>query len=74
MAGGEGHPEDIFGPVLSIIANDTEEEATRIPNDSEYGLHACVIGTDLHRARRAASQIRAARVVISGTMDDAQAP
>ena len=66
--------EEIFGPVLSVIAYETEEEAIRIANDSKYGLHACVIGTDLQRARRVASQIRAGRVVINGMTDDAQAP
>jgi aldehyde dehydrogenase (NAD+) len=66
--------EEIFGPVLSVIAYDTEEEAIRIANDSRYGLHACVIGKDLQRARRVASQIRAGRVVINGMRDDAQAP
>ena len=66
--------EEIFGPVLSVIAYDTEEEAIRIANDSKYGLHACIIGTDLQRARRVASQIRAGRVVINGMTDDAQAP
>lgn len=66
--------EEIFGPVLSVIAYDTEEDAVRIANDSKYGLHACVIGTDLQRARRVASQIRAGRVLINGMTDDAQAP
>ena len=66
--------EEIFGPVLGVIAYDTEEEAIGIANDSQYGLHACVIGTDLQRARRVASQIRAGRVVINGMTDDAQAP
>ena len=66
--------EEIFGPVLSVIAYDTEEEAIQVANDSQYGLHACVIGTDLQRARRVASQIRAGRVVINGITDDAQAP
>ena len=66
--------EEIFGPVLCVIAYDTEEEAIGIANASKYGLHACVIGTDLQRARRVASQIRAGRVVINGMTDDAQAP
>ena len=66
--------EEIFGPVLSVIAYDREEEAIRIANDPKYGLHACVIGRDLQRARRVASQIRAGRVVINGLTDDAQAP
>jgi len=66
--------EEIFGPVLCIIAYDSEDEAIRIANDSKYGLHAAVLGTDLQRARRVASQIRAGRVVINAMTDDPQAP
>jgi len=66
--------EEIFGPVLCVIAYDSEEEAIRIANDSKYGLHAAVLGTDLERARRVASQIRAGRVVINNMTDDPQAP
>jgi aldehyde dehydrogenase (NAD+) len=66
--------EEIFGPVLCVIAYDSEEDAIRIANDSKYGLHSAVLGTDLTRARRVASQIRAGRVVINGMTDDPQAP
>ena len=66
--------EEIFGPVLCVIAYDSEDEAIRIANDSEYGLHAAVLGADVQRARRVASQIRAGRVVINGMTDDPQAP
>jgi aldehyde dehydrogenase (NAD+) len=66
--------EEIFGPVLCVIAYDSEDEAIQIANDSKYGLHAAVLGTDLPRARRVASQIRAGRVVINGMKDDPQAP
>ena len=66
--------EEIFGPVLSVIAYDTEEEAIKISNDSRYGLHAFVSGNDLQRARRVASQILAGRVAINGMLDDPQAP
>jgi aldehyde dehydrogenase (NAD+) len=66
--------EEIFGPVLCVIAYDSEEEAIRIANDSKYGLHAAVLGADLQRARRVASQIQAGRVVINGMTDDPQAP
>jgi aldehyde dehydrogenase (NAD+) len=66
--------EEIFGPVLCVIAYDSDDEAIRIANDSKYGLHAAVLGTDLQRARRVASQIRAGRVVINGMTDDPQAP
>jgi aldehyde dehydrogenase (NAD+) len=66
--------EEIFGPVLCVIAYDSEDEAIRIANDSKYGLHAAVLGTDLERARGVASQIRAGRVVINNMTDDPQAP
>ena len=66
--------EEIFGPVLSVVAYDSDEDAIRIANDSTYGLHAVVLGTDLSRARRIASQLRAGRVVINGMTDDPQAP
>jgi aldehyde dehydrogenase (NAD+) len=66
--------EEIFGPVLCVIAYGSEDEAIQIANDSKYGLHAAVLGTDLERARRVASQIRAGRVVINGLTDDPQAP
>jgi len=66
--------EEIFGPVLSVIAYDSEDEAIRIANDSKYGLHSAVLGTDLQRARRVASQLRAGRVVINNMTDDPQAP
>ncbi len=66
--------EEIFGPVLSVIAYDSEDEAIQIANDSKYGLHAAVLGTDLQRAHRVASQIRAGRVVINNMTDDPQAP
>jgi len=66
--------EEIFGPVLSVIAYDSDDEAIRIANDSKYGLHSAVMGTDLERARRVASQLRAGRVVINNMTDDPQAP
>jgi aldehyde dehydrogenase (NAD+) len=66
--------DEIFGPVLSVIAYDSEDEAIRIANDSKYGLHAAVIGTDVSHARRVASQLRTGRVVINGMTDDPQAP
>src|SRR5467141_431576 len=39
--------EEIFGPVLRVIAYDSEDEAIWIANDSKYGLHAAVLGTDI---------------------------
>jgi aldehyde dehydrogenase (NAD+) len=66
--------KEIFGPVLSVIAYDSEDEAIHIANDSKYCLHSAVMGTDLERARRVASQLRAGRVVINNITDDPQAP
>src|SRR5580658_4775762 len=66
--------EEIFGPVLSVITYEDDEDAIRIANDTEYGLHAYVSGTDIQRARRVASQIQAGRVAINGLLDDQQAP
>jgi aldehyde dehydrogenase (NAD+) len=62
--------EEIFGPVLSVIAYDSEDDAIGIANDSNYGLHSAIMGTDLERARRVASQLRAGRVVINNMTDD----
>ena len=66
--------EEIFGPVLCVIAYESEEDAIRIANDSKYGLHGAVLGTDIERARRVASRLRTGRVVINGMTDDPQAP
>jgi len=62
------------GDPVDVVAYDSEDDAIRIANDSNYGLHASILGTDLQRARRVASQIRAGRVVINGMTDDPQAP
>jgi aldehyde dehydrogenase (NAD+) len=66
--------EEIFGPVLCVIPYETEDDAIRIANDTSYGLHAYVSGTNVERARRVASQILAGRVAINGLLDDQQAP
>jgi aldehyde dehydrogenase (NAD+) len=66
--------EEIFGPVLCVITYETEEDAIRIANDTNYGLHAFVSGTDIQRARHVASQLLAGRVAINGMLDDQQAP
>ena len=58
--------EEIFGPVLTMIPYDTEEEAIRIANDTPYGLAGYVHSGDLDHAREVASRIRAGNVHING--------
>jgi Aldehyde dehydrogenase family len=52
----------------------TTRKMGSIANDSKYGLHAAVVGSDIGRSRRVASSLRAGRVVINGMTDDPQAP
>ncbi|MEW1811915.1 aldehyde dehydrogenase family protein [Pseudarthrobacter phenanthrenivorans] len=61
--------EEIFGPVLSIIGYDTEEEAIEIANDSIYGLAGAVQSQDIERARRVAARIHAGHVYINNQTD-----
>ncbi len=58
--------EEIFGPVLSMIPFDTEEEAIRIANDSPYGLTHYVQTQDGEKANRVARQLRAGMVQMNG--------
>jgi aldehyde dehydrogenase (NAD+) len=58
--------EEIFGPVLSIIAYDTEDEAVRIANDSIYGLAGGVWGGSPERALGVARRMRTGQVDING--------
>jgi aldehyde dehydrogenase (NAD+) len=53
---------EIFGPVLSVIAADDETDAVRIANDTIYGLNASVFTDDLDRARQVAGQLRSGTV------------
>ncbi len=66
--------EEIFGPVLSIIAYQTEEEAIAIANDSPYGLSGYVSSADIGRARAVASRLRTGMVHLNGTSVDIEAP
>ncbi len=65
--------EEIFGPVLSIIPYDDEEDAVRIANDTLYGLSGYVSSGDLDRARKVANRIRAGNVHVNGAQVDSAA-
>ena len=58
--------EEIFGPVLSIMPYDTEEEAIEIANDSMYGLAGAVWAGDKERAMAVARRIRTGQVDVNG--------
>ncbi|WP_338513594.1 aldehyde dehydrogenase family protein [Pseudomonas poae] len=66
--------EEIFGPVLCIIAYDTVDEAVAIANDTVYGLGAHVQGQDLQAARAVALRIRAGQVHLNHPAWDPMAP
>jgi acyl-CoA reductase-like NAD-dependent aldehyde dehydrogenase len=54
--------EEIFGPVLSVIPADNEDQAVTLANDTIYGLNASVFTNDVDRARHVAGQIRSGTV------------
>lgn len=58
--------EEIFGPVLSIIPFDTEEEAVAIANDTIYGLTNYIQTADVERKRRLARKLQAGMIEING--------
>jgi aldehyde dehydrogenase (NAD+) len=66
--------EEIFGPVLSIMSYDTEDEAIEIANDTPFGLAGFVQSSDRDRARAVANRIRAGRVYLNGAPFDRSLP
>ena len=57
--------EEIFGPVITLIGYDTEEEAIEIANDTDYGLAGYVSSSDMDHAREIAGKIRAGQIAIN---------
>ncbi|MDZ4869249.1 MAG: aldehyde dehydrogenase family protein [Alphaproteobacteria bacterium] len=66
--------EEIFGPVLSILPYDTEEEAIKQANDTPYGLSGYVQSGSVEHARKVASKLRTGNVHLNGAGPDFNAP
>jgi aldehyde dehydrogenase (NAD+) len=66
--------EEIFGPVLSIIPYEGEDEAARIANDSAYGLAGGVWAGDAERAKAFARRIRTGQIEVNGGAFNPNAP
>jgi aldehyde dehydrogenase (NAD+) len=66
--------EEIFGPVLSMLTYDTEEEAVTMANSTNYGLAGYVQSGDIAHARRIGTQIRAGRIYLNGAPADQSVP
>lgn len=66
--------DEIFGPVLSIIAYATEEEAIDIANDTDFGLLSYINSSNAGRASLVASKLKAGRVLINTLKHDPNAP
>ncbi|MGO4317911.1 aldehyde dehydrogenase family protein [Agrobacterium sp. MCAB5] len=68
------YKEEIFGPVLSIIAYDDLDDAVRIANDTEYGLAAHITGKDMEKVRKLARELRAGSIYVNSPDVDPKAP
>ncbi|NJP65907.1 aldehyde dehydrogenase family protein [Streptomyces spiramenti] len=66
--------EEIFGPVMSVIAYDTVDEAVDIANDTPYGLAAYVVGSDPHQVDDVVARLRAGAVLVNDAPFDWTAP
>ncbi len=66
--------EEVFGPVLTIIPFDTEEEAIEIANDTPYGLTNYLQTTDKEKARRVARKLRSGMVEMNGQFRSSGSP
>jgi acyl-CoA reductase-like NAD-dependent aldehyde dehydrogenase len=66
--------EEIFGPVLTVLTYQDEDEAVRIANDSDYGLNGSVFTADVERGLAVAGRIRTGTVELNGSPAGLHAP
>lgn len=66
--------EEVFGPVLAVLAYESEEEAIEIANSTRYGLSGAVWSVDPQRAFAVASQMKTGQVVINGAAQNLATP
>ncbi len=66
--------EEIFGPVLTVIGYDSEADAVRIANDSEFGPGGTVWSTDTERPMGVANSVQTGTIGINGYIPDPNAP
>src|SRR3546814_8407626 len=62
--------EEIFGPVLSVIRYESDDDAIRIANESEYGLGGTIWSTDSNRAIEMARRVQPGTIGINGYVID----
>lgn len=66
--------EEIFGPVITLIGYDSEEDAIEIANDTDYGLAGYVSSSNMDHAREVATQIRAGQVILNYQSGNSDTP
>ena len=66
--------DEVFGPVLTILPFDTEDEAIRIANDTVYGLSAYIQSTNEERVQRVSKKLRVGSVNVNGAVADYDVP
>ena len=66
--------QEVFGPVLAVLAYDTVDEAVEIANDTDYGLAAYVEGATVAEAAEVGARLRAGQVHLNGAGADFAAP